>query len=265
MKTEVIEITPELAKKMLLKNKGNRIVSDRHVNFISQQMLAGKWRFAADPIRFSKSGKLIDGQHRLLAVVKSNTAYDFLVIHGLDDDVFNMIDTGKNRNASDLLSIQGISAAGKVASAARFIILFEAGRYNAITNGKTVLATNDDIVRFINNTPEILEICSYTSTIYRKFGFIPCSALSSLYYLMSRKNQTKTDMFFESYGNGLNLEKDSPILVLRERLIRDSIAKRRMPLKERIALFVIAWNHFIAKKNIQRLVWVNQDDFPKIN
>jgi hypothetical protein len=73
-------INPKRAVEYLAMNKCNRPLSQNHVNFLSREMTKGDWKMAGDPIRFSDKGYLLDGQHRLLALMHSNMTLDFVVM-----------------------------------------------------------------------------------------------------------------------------------------------------------------------------------------
>jgi hypothetical protein len=65
-------VTPSQAEKWLAKNHPrNRNISLRLVDAFTADMLAGEWRLTHQGICFDGEGQLIDGQHRLTAVVKS--------------------------------------------------------------------------------------------------------------------------------------------------------------------------------------------------
>lgn len=69
LKREII--TPELAKKYLGGNEGNRKIRPQVVAAYMADMLNGNWNDSPDivtPIMISREGRLIDGQHRLTAV-----------------------------------------------------------------------------------------------------------------------------------------------------------------------------------------------------
>src|SRR5690349_6815917 len=129
MKISEKKITPDMAKKWLENGMINRKVSDNNVLFLWNQMKEGKWLMTGDPIKFSKSGKLLDGQHRLHAVVKYGQPVMLTVAEDLDEDVFPVLDTGKSRSAADVLKISGYQYSNSLAAAARSIILYKNGVY----------------------------------------------------------------------------------------------------------------------------------------
>lgn len=68
----VVEITPELARQLLSNNKINRKIKPTIVERYAEQMEAGEWKFTGDTIKVDGEGMLLDGQHRLLAIIKCN-------------------------------------------------------------------------------------------------------------------------------------------------------------------------------------------------
>jgi hypothetical protein len=70
--TEVI--TPEIARWYLQSNKSNRPVSAKAVDRIAWDMRTGKFVLTEQGIAFDKDGNLVDGQHRLHAIIKADMA-----------------------------------------------------------------------------------------------------------------------------------------------------------------------------------------------
>lgn len=110
IKIEVVNVTPKMAQKWLEKNSKNRAIINNSVKSFSRQMSEGKWVFNGDPIRFDDKGELIDGQHRLEAVIMSGKTIQFVVQKGLSEDARLTIDIGKNRKGSEIWSMTGGAA-----------------------------------------------------------------------------------------------------------------------------------------------------------
>ena len=84
MKTEVKLITPQIAEEMLKKNPMNRRVKDFVISEYSRVMKAGLWKEnTGEAIKFASDGTLLDGQHRLTALIKANVSLYFLIITGM--------------------------------------------------------------------------------------------------------------------------------------------------------------------------------------
>ena len=115
---EVKEITPELAKDILENhNNLNRNRNKEHVKSLLNNMKQGTWRFNGDTIRFDRDGELIDGQHRLAALVEFGKPLPMIVIKGFDKETMKTIDQEiKPRNLADLFKMNGVKDATNVSA-----------------------------------------------------------------------------------------------------------------------------------------------------
>ena len=100
----VLTVTPEHAEKWLEMNTGNRRIRLSHVRHLAKQMEMGRWMLSPEPIVFSPQ-RLLDGQHRLSAVLMSGCTIEASVALVQNEDVFRVLDQGVNRNNSDLTGI----------------------------------------------------------------------------------------------------------------------------------------------------------------
>lgn len=97
-------VTPALAEEYLSKNENRRLRASQ-VAFLSQTMKAGEFKATHQGVAFTKSGRLVDGQHRLHAIILSGKSVYMLVVRGLDEDVFEVLDCGVQRTIADRLRI----------------------------------------------------------------------------------------------------------------------------------------------------------------
>ena len=102
VRSEMVFVTPELAKTFLSRNEENRRVRNGWVNYLAFTIKNGEWIQTHQGIAFSESGRLLDGQHRLLVIIKANIPVHVMVTHGLDDKAFSAIDNGMKRTNQDL-------------------------------------------------------------------------------------------------------------------------------------------------------------------
>ena len=102
---QVEEITPEYAAQLLELNDHNRKISNSNILTISGAIERGEWEVNGQPIIVDKEGRLMDGQHRLMAVQRTNKPILSVVVKGVEPEVFTTIDTGKVRKGGDTLSI----------------------------------------------------------------------------------------------------------------------------------------------------------------
>jgi hypothetical protein len=109
-------VTPELAKNYLRFNLKNRKPSPNHIDFLSNEMKKELFLENGESIIFDKYGNLKDGQHRLLAIIKSSKSYNIPIVRGVEPDVMATYDTGKNRSAADVLSLNGYKSCNNISS-----------------------------------------------------------------------------------------------------------------------------------------------------
>ena len=105
MQTQVILVSPDMATRWLEGNTCNRPVRQKKVNEYADQMSRGKWILSPQTISFDKHGVLLDGQHRLKAVVKSGTSIDFNVTLNALRDARPVLDGGLTRDLSDKMTL----------------------------------------------------------------------------------------------------------------------------------------------------------------
>jgi hypothetical protein len=105
IKSQIETVTPEVASAMLCHNTGNREVRDSVVAKYMRVISRGEWRVTHQGIAFDYNGQLIDGQHRLMAVVRTGIAVDMMVTRGVDPETFAVLDQGARRTAADILHL----------------------------------------------------------------------------------------------------------------------------------------------------------------
>jgi hypothetical protein len=106
MQFEVSMVSPEMAAKFLSDNASfQRKVRVGVVRDLANSITRGEWQLTHQAVAFDINGKLIDGQHRLNAVVRAGIAVPMLVVRGVDATCFKVIDVGVKRTIADALMI----------------------------------------------------------------------------------------------------------------------------------------------------------------
>jgi len=102
---EVETISPDQAREYLRLNVDhNRMLSLVKIHRFAEAMKAGKWRKTYEPIAFDWDGNLLNGQHRLNAVIEAGVPIEFTLAHNCDPEQFAVIDQG-GRTAADVFTI----------------------------------------------------------------------------------------------------------------------------------------------------------------
>lgn len=144
MKTKIINLNKKTALNLLSKNKNNRRKSKQTVKFYVDQMQKGLWKENGEPIIIDKNGQLKDGQHRCEAVIEANHAYMVPLIYDVDPEVMHTIDTGKNRNLADILSLNGFKNSTSIASFALTALRLNNGFYTKDHSMKNSSVSNGE-------------------------------------------------------------------------------------------------------------------------
>ncbi len=92
MKITVETVTPEIAVQMLSKNTINRALRKRHVEALAKQMKDGKWLTTSQGIAIAEDGTLLDGQHRLNAIIRHGEPVEIAVARDCQKEIFSLID-----------------------------------------------------------------------------------------------------------------------------------------------------------------------------
>jgi hypothetical protein len=242
-------ITPALARTYLDANRSNRPLSRQIVAEYVHSMLAGEWLFNGEAIKFDKDGELVDGQHRLAAVERANKSIVFLVIRGLDPEVFKTIDTGKKRSAGDVLAIRGVKNPNAVGGALRLLhrtLADEFGLKRRISN--TVL----DELR--ERHPRFIELAEEADHAPYSTNLLTTSGHMFGFYMAVNVNERKARAFFRQLSG--RREPDDPIQPqatrLRERLTSTMDELVKPAPKIRLAWLIEAWNRAVEGKPAER-------------
>tara|TARA_R100000781_G_scaffold40420_2_gene27979 strand:- start:754 stop:1737 length:984 start_codon:yes stop_codon:yes gene_type:complete len=102
-------ISPEKAKNYLTCNfKNNRIVKKMWIKELATLMRKKEFYLSWDCLCFNENGILINGQHRLHAVIESNQTVAFCVVRNMPHKVAKLLDNGKKRTQSERITVGGI-------------------------------------------------------------------------------------------------------------------------------------------------------------
>lgn len=247
--TEMV-VTPEQALDWLTRNDNNRVISKKHVNLLADMMARGEYHFVGDPIRFDTDGRLLDGQHRLNAIVESETHQPMLVITGLPPESQVFMDAGRKRSPGDQMTVAlGIRNGNQAASIARTYIAWRdrcfltATRTVGIPEIVSWAADNEDLL--VDATTRARRITS---------NQIPTSvAVSGAVYLAAHNlNPNDAGIFWDRLADGVDLDARNPILVLRNGIMRRSKRDRWTRLEE-WAYYTRCWNTWRNARNMERL------------
>lgn len=267
MATEVIRITPKQAEELLGRNvELNRRVNTALVERYATDMRNGDWSEEnGETIKIATDGTLLDGQHRLSAVVLSGRPVRFLVVKNIAPEALATVDTGKSRSFADVLHMSGQENARRVAAAAKYVWHYENG--SMLSSGRAVShALLAKVLEAHPGLPDaVAEVHEY------KPGVQPASVLGFVYALAKEKHPRRAAQWLAMVQEGEELKKSDATWHLRERLLHSRTgrgAREQLRIPYVAALMIKAWNATLANEVVRKLDWTTEgrsaEPFPVI-
>lgn len=236
-------VTPELAAEWLALNEGNRKPKVAAIRALAEDMINGDWKFNGEPIKFGVSGRLIDGQHRLEAIVRTGLTQTFVVIRNVPEDAQITMDNGARRSFDDFLQFMGESNTRALSATVRNALRESLGDRNENSGrvGERQI-TYQEMWDFLQDNPGLRESARFAKNFARNNMKLPTALLGPLHFLLSSIDPEDTEAFFERLGTPYGHSENDPISLLRTSLIKDIEATGSRGQRWRRGMVVKAWN-----------------------
>lgn len=265
-------ITPEIAKYYLSYNTKNRKQSEKSIKFLVEQMEKGLFLENGESIVFDKNMKLTDGQHRLLAIIKSGKSYNIPVVKGVDIKSMATYDTGKNRSSGDVLSLNGYKQSTKLSALIKTIYKYvDKGSKTAITSttNRTETLTNQQVLEYCNkNYDWLIEMNNNINSIYQKstLKVLSVTNLSLIAYILGGKKPSKDVYSFIKHLCGVSKKDGTATSYLYNRLHNSKIKKEPLSFYWVLGMSIKSWNYYIDGNPSVRFYKFNiEQNLPKVN
>lgn len=261
-RVSVMTVTPLMAQEWLKKNTSkNRKVNAQLVLKYAEDIRAGRWQINGSTVVMAASGAIIDGQHRLLAIVEAQRPIETMVASGVDDAAFETIDTGRGRTAADVLSIMGYANTADLAALGRLDVLFEK-HGTIVENGRLAVPTVQEIITKVNaNVDAYSGAISKTGALRKLFG---AGSIMAWYYIhLGKLDESDRDFFYERLADGQGLIEGDPIYALRSALVNARVRSRSMPRAWVGGMLVKGWNKYRGHERVKLLMFNATEDYPK--
>lgn len=103
---KIVTASKKLVDELLAINTNNRNVKKSHLKWLAESLKNEEFVLTGQGISISKTGKLIDGQHRLLAIQQADyPPVRLLIVTGLEEKARVYIDQQAKRSSADMLKI----------------------------------------------------------------------------------------------------------------------------------------------------------------
>jgi hypothetical protein len=238
----IIEIDPKTAELILTeRNKGNRPPKSNKVQQFSSDMANGRWGLTGDTIKFGTNGRLLDGQNRLSASVRTGRPFRTHVVFGIDPALFGRLDIGKPRNPADVLHIAGFKYASTLAAAIRWAYLLDIDPYSRETLRPEFVL---ELAR--NAYADIEPFIKVGREINRQFSH-PAGQIAALIYTFSKHDGEKAKDFVRAWKRG-DRNGRYQIIDTMQALLHSQKANNNGRIHEltRAGIIIKAWNIFRA-------------------
>lgn len=253
-------ITPDVAEELLKLNDNNRNPRPDRINKYARAIDLGDWGLTGQPIIIDWNGKLMDGQHRLMAVVQTGTSVWILVVRGVDPELMPLIDKGAARTAGDAFAWAGVQNSNVVAAAMRQFLALVYGTGTRDSHTLNTITDQEMIDAFVEYEAFIAWAAPVATNVWRSIKLSASQYLTTMLWLSLNGCEPETiQEFSDQLITGANLDEGSPILALRNWALHVKVTKRRLRRDEVLIAVVKTWNDIGAGRN-RKVMRVKPDE-----
>ncbi|ETX13535.1 hypothetical protein OCH239_09660 [Roseivivax halodurans JCM 10272] len=213
----MVNVTPELARKWLGFNSGNRKIQKNHIEVIRRDILAGNWMLNAQPICFTDdpehpqdndTPRLLNGQHRLHAIIAADAPIEVPIATGIPEAAFATFDTHAKRTVRRM----GSRVDDRVLAAAAKLQWKEDNGYPLTGNGNTPSST--ELLQTLDEHPDLA--AGFGRARRKGMTEIGSAGVMTYFiYRVTREHAGWGEEFLDGIEYGANLDVENPILKLR--------------------------------------------------
>lgn len=267
-------ITPERAKAYLCTSNGNRNISRPTVITYAEAMKSGNWLLNGVCIIFDNEGHLIDGHHRLHAVIEAGIPVTFSVCRGAPADAFVTYDCGRHRTIGQILSIRGTKHYNMVGSiVAANEQLIKTGKLignNSAISGKTgrgKMTNKERFEQFMKDEKGFSAVAEIIVRLQGRCRIIQASWSGGLYYYLTHTGGYKENEvlpFFEALYS-LDSSDIEVVNMLRKVLMTAKMTGNKLVPEKQWAFIVKAWNCYATGKTPKIFKYArSQEEIPEL-
>lgn len=216
-------MTPEWASQLLEHNAHNRAPRAKAVAQIASDITTGRWQLTPQTVSIANNGTLLDGQHRLMAIVKSGRAVPLMLATDCPAECFSAIDTGMARTPGDILKIDGCSQSVSVAAIIRTVFYYKhfPGHVwsGAAVNQNTI--TKQHLVDHYRSDTDGWEVAVKAAAAVKRFPYTQLTAIGAFMYLYAsehapdKSDKEKSKEYLRLFCTGEMLPAGNPVLAFR--------------------------------------------------
>jgi len=254
--------------------KNQRNLSAGRVREYVKQMQDGKWSVSNDAAVVC-DGEWLNANHRLHAIVESDTEQTILVLSVLDNSILRIMDGGKPRSIADVLKMETGTQYNKHITSIGMLLLaykkglLSCGGSNLIQQGcpgmsmKKLVTRQDKIGFLVKNQAMLMDVASMVSGLNEKYGILTvCVAGCAFQIIRDKDGIEKAIPFINSLYSGEGM--DGAVKMLRQYLIKDSTQRNKSSTVVRLGMVLKA---YISSRNGNipgQLAIKSNETFPEV-
>lgn len=254
-----VNVTPDMARRWLLRNSANRNLRAAKINQYARDMEAGRWTLSNDDICFAPDGTLLNGQHRLNAVIKSGRTVLMGIKRNVPPAARQNMDSGASRTPADVLRFAGEAHASLLGSALKQAILIETGRIYQDTNTHAV--SRGEQVEFLAAHPELRGSVALVGRIKQNID-APPTALAIAHWLITLTNGSDlADLYINQLAKRVGEPEGSAVHAVDSRLREVRRNRNSYSTRYFVYLLIKGWNYYAAGKAVTKLQMAPKGEF----
>lgn len=240
----------------LLNNNYNkqRKVNNVWVKTLASDMENGNWDDSAvNPIKITSDGKLIDGQHRLMAVLESGKNNYFWVARGCSEEEFLHTDEAQPRRVNQFVDGK---FANERCAIARTAISIKRGKSfkNVLSGGVNGISRHDIIEEIANNEDYYLKVVQLASRMKystRVAGVSPYSAF--IHVVNEVGDPSQIESFVDDFSKIVPENRTCSVAKnsIQSKALRENV--RQFDRVWLVGLLLSAYESYLKAKDVNRI------------
>ncbi len=228
MKTQILLVTPQTAAELPKKNTRNRSLRRSNVRYLANELREGRWQLTHQGVAVATDGTLLDGQHRLSAIVDANIPALINVSFDCDPAMFTVIDTGSARTTADVLRTAGAVSQHEatIAATIKLVYLYRTASNYSWTGEVSRLSSALLLNEHEGKEEQYLWAVRLAHHARIEFNMLSLKSATAAFALIAlghgRDNGlrlTDIEEFVMTVATGANLAKGDPRMTFRQQLI----------------------------------------------
>ncbi len=246
-------VNPEVASRWLGGNDNNRRLRPAVVDRYAADMAAGRWTPSSDAIAISPEGRLLNGQHRLTAVVRADCTVGMWVATGMPEESFRNMDRGAMRTFADFLDGTGEQHTRELTAALSRAVSYSRSSATGMWELHGGRVTDSDRSDYLAEHPGLrhsIAVC--VGRVTKQATSTPNSLLALAHHLIEGAAGVDAADLFMHHLITQDREPADGTIHSALRSLRGMTSAREWEPR-RLAVILLAWNHWSAGTELVKI------------